>query len=96
MPLSFKPLLTPNWNGTDSYNDYWLYLVGRLKPGTTREQAAAALNSSYRSVVEEHAKTVKWRDAKRVERYRTSQLSVVEGRQGTAAIGTAGGRRSTS
>ena len=65
-----KPQLTPNWNGTDRYNDYWLYLVGRLKPGTTREQAAAALNSTYRSVVEEHAKTVKLRDPKRVERYR--------------------------
>ena len=31
VPLSFKPLLTPNWNGTDRYNDYWLYVVGRLQ-----------------------------------------------------------------
>jgi predicted permease len=84
VPMSFKPLLTPNWNGTDKYSDYWIYLVGRLKPGTTREQAAAALNSTYRSVVEDHAKQVKWREATRVERYRQSQLSLVPGRQGNS------------
>lgn len=84
VPMSFKPLLTPNWNGTDRYDDYWIYLVGRLKPGTTREQAAGALNSTYRSIVEEHAKTVKWRESSRVQRYRESKLSMVEGRQGNS------------
>ncbi len=84
VPLSFKPLLTPNWDGTDRYDDYYLYLVGRLKPGMTREQAAAALNSTYRSIVEEHAKTVKFRDPKRIERYRQSRLSVVDGKQGNS------------
>ena len=43
VPLSFKPLLTPNWNGTDRYDDYWLYLVGRLKPGTTRAAGGRGL-----------------------------------------------------
>lgn len=82
VPLSFKPLLTPNWNGTDHYDDYWLYLVGRLRSGMSREQATAALNSTYRSIVEEHAKTVKFRDPARVERYRKSRLSLVDGKQG--------------
>ena len=36
LPMSFKPLLTPNWNGTDRWNDYWIYLFARLKPGQTR------------------------------------------------------------
>jgi predicted permease len=83
VPLSFKPLLTPNWNGTDRYDDYWLYLVGRLKPGTTREQAAAALNSTYRGIVEEHAKTARMRQ-NLLPRYRESRLSVVEGSQGAS------------
>src|SRR4051794_7052794 len=84
IPLSFKAQLTPNWNGTDRYDDYWLYLVGRLKPGTTRDQAAAALNSTYRSIVEEHAKTVKFRDKNRIKRYAESRLSVIDGRQGNS------------
>jgi putative ABC transport system permease protein len=52
VPMSFKPLLTPNWNGTDRYDDYWIYIIGRLKPGTTREAASAALNGAYRPIVE--------------------------------------------
>ena len=28
IPLVFKPLMTPNWNGTDRWSDYWLYLIG--------------------------------------------------------------------
>jgi predicted permease len=83
VPLSFKPLLTPNWNGTDRYDDYWLYLVGRLKPGMTREQAATALNSTYRGIVEEHARTTKMRPSL-IPRYRESRLSVVEGSQGSS------------
>jgi putative ABC transport system permease protein len=85
VPLSFKPLLTPNWNGTDRYDDYWLYLIGRLKPGTTRAQAAVALNGSYRSIVEEHARTLKWGDPGRVQRYRDSRLSLADGRQGNSS-----------
>ena len=33
VPLVFKPLLTPNWNGTDSWSDYWLYLIARPQHG---------------------------------------------------------------
>jgi putative ABC transport system permease protein len=84
VPMSFKPLLTPNWNGTDRYNDYWIYLVGRLKPGTTRAQAAAALNSTYASIVEEQSKTQKFRDGNRLQRFRESRLSAVEGKQGNS------------
>ncbi len=25
LPLSFKPRLTPGWDGTDRFDDYWLY-----------------------------------------------------------------------
>ena len=44
-----------NWDGTDRVDDYWIYLFARVKPGTTRQQAAAALNSTYAGLVEAHA-----------------------------------------
>jgi putative ABC transport system permease protein len=91
VPLSLKPLLTPNWNGTDRKDDYWLYLFARLKPGTTRQQAAAALNSTYASLVEEHSKQVRFRDPKRIQRYRESRLTLIPGRQGNS--GTRDDRR---
>ena len=85
VPISLKPRLTPGWNGTDRLDDYWIYLFARLKSGVTREQAAAALNATYGSLVEEHAKTVHFRDPKRVERFRQSRLSLVNGRQGQSS-----------
>jgi putative ABC transport system permease protein len=86
VPMSFKPQLTPNWNGTDRWDDYWVYLIGRLKPGVTRVQAAAALNSTYRGLVEEQAAKVPLRDAKRTERMKASQLSLQEGSQGNSSF----------
>ena len=65
VPLIFKPQLTPNWNGTDRWNDYWLYMFGRLKPGRPAQQAEAALNGTYARSVEEQAKTVSCATPKR-------------------------------
>lgn len=87
VPLSFKPLLTPGWNGTDSYKDYWLYLFARLKPGTTRVQAEAGLNTVYPGLVEEQSKATRGgRDAASTKRFLQSRLSLREGRQGQSSM----------
>ena len=86
VPLSFKPLVTPNWNGTDRMDDYWLYLVARIKPGSTRQQAAAALNTTYASLVEQHAKQAPFRNPTRLKRYRESRLSLVDGQRGNSGF----------
>ncbi len=72
--MSFKPRLTPNWDGTDKAEDYWIYLVGRLKPGQTRQQGEAALNSTYAGLVEQHAQTNKNIKDNRRAQYRKSRL----------------------
>ncbi|HWR50019.1 MAG TPA: ABC transporter permease [Bryobacteraceae bacterium] len=83
VPLSFKPAMTPGWDGTDQWNDYWLYLFARLKPGVSRPQAAAALNATYRGLVEEQAQAAgqMW-DARKLAQFRASKLTLIEGRQG--------------
>jgi len=85
VPMSFKPLLTPNWDGTDRWNDYWIYLIARLKPGVTRQQAAAALNGPYSALVPQQAKNYHPRDLSRVERFRNSRLTLVEGSRGNSS-----------
>ncbi|HTS24544.1 MAG TPA: ABC transporter permease [Bryobacteraceae bacterium] len=85
VPLSFKPLLTPNWNGTDRYDDYWLYLIARLKPGTSRAQAEAALTVPYHAMGEERAKAEHWKEP-RLNRFRQSKMSLVDGRQGNSSM----------
>jgi putative ABC transport system permease protein len=83
VPLCFKPLMTPSWNGTERWDEYWLYLFARLQPGVRREQAEAALNMVYRGLVEEQANSTQkdWLPDQ-LARFLKSKLSLIEGSQG--------------
>jgi predicted permease len=85
VPLSFKPFLTPNWNGTDRWDDYWLYLFARLKPGQTIGQASAALNGPYGALVEQQAGKQRFRDENR-RRFLQSRLTLLDGKQGNSSV----------
>ncbi len=85
LPISFKPLLTEGWNGTDKLADYWIYLLARLKPGITVPQAEAALNGPYSGIVEEMAATVNGKIEK-TPRFRQQKLSLKNGRQGNSSF----------
>lgn len=86
VPISFKPKLTPGWNGTDKQSDYWVYLFARLRPGLSRQRAAAALNSTYVPLVEQQAQTEKFRTSKDKERFLQSRLTLADGRQGQSSM----------
>ena len=85
VPLSFKPFLTPNWNGTDRYNDFWLYLMARVKPGTTRTQMEAELTGPYLAMGEEMAKSQHWKQP-RLDRFRQSKIALHDGAQGNSSM----------
>jgi len=86
LPMSFKPRLTPGWDGTDRYDDYWLYLFARLKPGGTRSQAETGLNTVYAGLIEDQAKTIRGRDAAYIRRFLESRVSLREGKQGQSSM----------
>ncbi|SPE42663.1 conserved membrane hypothetical protein [Candidatus Sulfopaludibacter sp. SbA3] len=85
VPMSFKPHLTQNWNGTDRLNDYWVDLLARLKPGVTRSQAEAALNVPYHGIVEEIAAAVH-EPTEQSPRFRQQTLSLRDGSQGNSGF----------
>jgi predicted permease len=82
LPLSFKPLMTPGWDGTNRFDDYWIYCFARLRPGVTRPQAAAGLNQTFAGQFEDYARQKHAWSAWRLERLRRTRLSLVDGRQG--------------
>ncbi len=85
IPLSFKPLLTPGWNGTDHYNDYWLYLVARRKPGYSLRQSRDALNGVYRGILELQASTLHM-NAKDAGDLLASKLELQDGSRGNSNL----------
>jgi len=53
IPISMKPLITPNWSGLNDHKDYWVKVIGRLKSGMSVTQASAALSPIYHALLEE-------------------------------------------
>lgn len=53
IPITMKAQMTPNWDGLNDHSDYWLAMIGRLKPGSSRAQAEAAVSPVFRQVLEE-------------------------------------------
>ncbi len=86
VPLVFKPAMTPGWDGTDKWNDYWIYSFGRLAPGTTMTQAEGALNSVYRGLVEAQSKLAGSRGGDFRKRFAESTLKLEEGAQGQSTM----------
>jgi putative ABC transport system permease protein len=53
VPMSMKPMMTKNWDGLPNWNHYWMAILGRIKPGVSREQAQSALAAIYKPLLEE-------------------------------------------
>src|SRR5437868_4913723 len=53
VPVLMKAQMTPNWDDVDNRRSRWVNVFGRLKPGTTLEQAKAVLQPYFHAVLEE-------------------------------------------
>jgi putative ABC transport system permease protein len=52
-PITMKHEITPSWNGLGDHKDYWVKLIGRLKPGMSRERAMAGIAPAYHALLAE-------------------------------------------
>ena len=99
-PTSMSPRLqaplTPNWNGTDRWNDYWLYLFGRPKPGLSRTQAESLERRLRRTGGRASQDAAVLLRQKRSTASCDSRLKFEDGSQGKSGIATAAARRSSS
>lgn len=88
VPISFRWL-----GGDDSFPDhdnrksYWAYLFARLKPGVSLEEAAAAINGPYRTLINDvEAPTLDDFAAQQVEQFRAKTLVLTSGHRGQSSI----------
>jgi predicted permease len=50
VPITMQRTVQPEWNYLNDRQAYWIVLTGRLRPGVSPSQAAAAMNSLYLSL----------------------------------------------
>src|SRR6202171_462884 len=86
VPLMMKGQVTPERNGLNDWNDHYLALMGRRKPGMTLAQTEAAINAAYRPLLQEQLLTIKsWEAAKR-ERFLSKKVLLVPGAKGRVVL----------
>ena len=71
----------------DNRKSYWAYLFARLKPGVSLEQAAAAINGPYRTILNEvDAPLLTGFGEQKIDRFRAKTLVLTPGERGQSRI----------
>jgi predicted permease len=86
VPMTMKGQMTPIRNGLDDWNDSFLAVLGRRKPGVSKAQAEAAINVEYRPLVEQQIASMKNLDAKEREQFLNKKVLLYPGAQGRTTV----------
>ena len=86
VPMAEKAQMTPFRNGLDDPKDYWVQLVGRLKPGVTRGQAQERLAPLYRSLLQGLLPGIHSWDEKQRQRFLEKRLELLPGGTGRSVL----------
>jgi predicted permease len=82
VPMMMKAQITPNWNGLDNRRDYWMAIMGRLKPGMTAAQTEEAVRPAYRSILEEELSVNTGMRAERRQQFLDRRIVLDDGAKG--------------
>jgi predicted permease len=89
VPITLRDLLQPPFKSFDGRRNYWAYLFARLKPGVSREQAAAALAPIYHAILTDvEAAQQKGMSPQTLERFKARPLLVEPGWRGQSSVST--------
>ena len=87
VPITMRGVMMPQWEGFESRRSYWAYVFGRLRPGSTIEQASAEINTVYGAIINEvEAPLQDGMSEPTMERFRAKQLLVDEGYRGQSSL----------
>ncbi len=82
VPIAMKRELTPGWNGLVERDIMWLNIFARLKPRMSVKQAEAALQVTYRPLLETEIQSTKKPTQRFRERYLRQHVSLRPAAQG--------------
>jgi predicted permease len=83
VPLMMKAQMTPTWDDMENRRSLWLNVMGRLKPGVSRSQAEAALNTILRPIAEmEYRDTMPVHNDYNRKRFLAQRILLVPGAKG--------------
>ena len=84
VPMTMKGQMTPIHNGLDDWNDSFLAVFARRKPGVSIEQAQAGINVGYPGLLEQQAATLHLRKDR--EEFLSKKIVLSTGSQGRTTL----------
>jgi predicted permease len=87
VPLSMKPVMTPEWDDLDNLRSMWLRLAARLKSGVSQTQANASLAPLVRALLQEETRQFPaGMDSRRRQRFLDNSITVAPGARGASQL----------
>lgn len=87
VPITMRGLMSPGFNGFHRRQNYWIYLFARTRPGVSIKQARAALNTRYRTIINEvDAPLQKGMSDQTMKRFRAREVTVERGARGQSSV----------
>ena len=99
IPITMLPSLTPGLAGPlglDNHKDFWIKLIGRMKPGMSRERAAAGVAPLYSALLRDELPLFTgWDDSKKAE-FLAKKLILRDGARGRPQLSSGAGPQLTA
>ena len=87
VPMTMREQMVPGWKVFENRRAYWMYVFARLKPGTTIDQARAAINGVYRPLINDvEAPLQKGMSEQTMARFRAKEIVLSAGRRGQSSM----------
>jgi putative ABC transport system permease protein len=82
VPLMMSAKMTQERSSLEGWNNYWMKVLARRKPGVSNEQLTAALNTYYRPLLEQQLPTITgWNDQKK-QAFLNKKINLTPGARG--------------
>ena len=89
VPLSMRGQMTPGFTDFENRRTYWIYVFGRLKDGSSVDQAQRAINATYRPIITEiEAPLQEGMSDQTLAQFRARELTLAAGQRGQSQIHT--------
>src|SRR6266849_4844522 len=86
VPMTMKGQMTPIRSGLDDWNDSFLAILARRKPGVSMEEAQAGINVDYPGLLEQQVASLKHLDAKERQAFLNKKIVLYLGAQGRTVL----------
>jgi len=86
VPLMMKGQMTPERNGLEEWDNYWLAILARRKAGLSMAQTEAGINAVYRPLLQEQLAQINGWDPQKRQKFLDKKVLLVPGAKGRTTL----------